>query len=43
MKLERERRINWGCYYILFEKNIVQSFVQCHILSQLPPDRRPND
>jgi len=27
----------------LFEQKIVKPFVHCHVLTQLPPGRRPND
>ena len=32
-----------GCYCFLFGKKTVKLSVQCHILAQSPPDRRPID
>ena len=32
-----------GCYCFLFEENIVERLVQCHVFAQSPPGRRPND
>jgi len=37
------RGSNCGCCCLLFQKKTVKHSVQCHVLVQSPPDRRPND
>ena len=32
-----------GQQVLLFEKKAVKRFVQCHVFTQSPPDRRPSD
>ena len=34
---------NCGCCCLLFQKKTVKRSVQCHVLVQSPPGRRPND
>jgi hypothetical protein len=33
--------VTGGHYYLLFEKQVVKSSVQCHVFTQSPPHRRP--
>jgi hypothetical protein len=42
MRHGRKCGSNWGCYCFLFEKKTLKRFVQCHVLAQSPPRRRPH-
>jgi len=41
MRKERSFGSNCGCCF-LFEKKILERFVQCHVFFKSPPDRRRN-
>ena len=38
---EENIAVTGGHYYLLFEKQVVKSSVQCHVFTQSPPHRRP--